>query len=258
MLHYKIHGEGIPIVLLHGWALNSRVWDGVLPELMQHGQVIAVDLPGHGKSELPTNGQYDLDTITDEVKQILESNAIVVGWSLGGLVALNLACRYPELINKLILVAGSPQFVRSEDWPNAVDKNVIDGFSQNLVSDYRATIFRFLAIQALGSEQAKQSIKELRGKVFINGEPHLTALKEGLDLLTDTNLRQKLSSIRCPSLLVLGEKDTLIPAQSGPDTSSLLANSQLTIINGAGHAPFISHTKEFLNIITAFIDETPQ
>ena len=256
MLHYKTHGQGDPIYLLHGWALNSRIWDAVLPELMQHGKVIAIDLPGHGKSDLPANGHYDLDTITDEVKHILETNAIVVGWSLGGLAALNLACRYPQLINKLVLVCGSPQFVRSDDWPNAIGKNVIDGFAENLVSDYRATILRFLAIQALGSEQAKYAIREVRDKVFINGEPHLTALQEGLNLLINTNLRPALSGVRCPSLVVLGEKDTLIPANSGVDTTSLLANSQLAIIDGAGHAPFISHTEEFLRIVTAFINET--
>jgi len=256
VLHYTTHGQGDPIYLLHGWALNSRVWDAVLPELTQHGKVIAIDLPGHGKSDLPANGLYDLDTVTDEVKQILETNAIVVGWSLGGLVALNLACRYPEMIQKLVLVAGSPQFVRSEDWPNAVGKNVIDGFAQNLLSDYRSTILRFLAIQALGSDQAKYAIREMREKVFINGEPHLTALQEGLNLLINTNLRSALSSIRCPSLIVLGGKDTLIPANTGADTANLLANSQLAIIDGAGHAPFISHTEEFLRIIATFVNET--
>lgn len=258
MLYYKTHGEGKPIYLLHGWALNSRVWDDVLPELTQYGQVYAVDLPGHGKSDLPVNGQYDLDTIADEIAPILESNSIVVGWSLGGLVALNLAYRYPGLISKLVLVAGSPQFVQSEDWPNAVEKTVIEGFAQSLQSDYRATILRFLAIQALGSEQAKQSIKALREKVFLNGEPNLAALKEGLNLLINCNLRPALSDIHCPSLVVVGEKDTLIPEKSGYDTSGLLANSQLEIVNGAGHAPFISHSKEFLNIISAFINETTQ
>ncbi|WP_455201144.1 pimeloyl-ACP methyl ester esterase BioH [Kaarinaea lacus] len=256
MLYYKTHGEGKPIYLLHGWALNSRVWDDVLPELTQYGQVFAVDLPGHGKSDLPADGQFDLDTMADEIAPILENDSIVVGWSLGGLIALNLAYRYPELINKLVLVAGSPQFVQSEDWPNAVDKAVIEGFAQSLQRDYRTTILRFLAIQALGSEQAKQSIKALRDKVFINGEPKLTALEQGLNLLINCNLRPVLSDIHCPSLVIVGEKDTLIPEKSGYDTSALLANSQLAIVNGAGHAPFISHPQEFLNIITAFINET--
>ena len=255
MLHYTTHSQGDPIYLLHGWALNSHVWDCVLPGLAQHGKIIAIDLPGHGKSALPDNGNYDLDAITNEVAQLIDSGATVVGWSLGGLVALNLACKYPELVHKLVLVAGSPRFVRSPDWPNAVDKSVIDGFAQSLISDYRATILRFLAIQALGSDQAKQSIKALREKVFINGEPQLIALQEGLNLLSETDMRTRLPDIRCPTLIVAGEKDTLIPANSGSDTAKLLPNSQLAIIGGAGHAPFISHSEEFLSIVTAFINE---
>ncbi|WP_455209421.1 pimeloyl-ACP methyl ester esterase BioH [Kaarinaea lacus] len=256
MLHYETHGEGDPIYLLHGWALNGRVWDDVVPALARYGRVIAIDLPGHGKSDLPPNGRYDLDTICDEIKQILTANAVVIGWSLGGLIALNLANRYPQLIRKLILVAASPQFVQSSNWPHAVKHQVINGFAQSLADDYRATIQRFLAIQALGSEQAKHAIKQLREKVFINGEPQCTALREGLNLLSKSDLRSQLPNIRCSTLIVLGEKDTLIPASAGADTAALLADSRLAIIKGAGHAPFLSHTAEFLNITTAFINET--
>jgi pimeloyl-[acyl-carrier protein] methyl ester esterase len=258
MLHYQTFGAGDPVYLLHGWALNGRVWDAVVPALTQHGQVIAVDLPGHGKSDLPAGGRYDLDTVTDELAEIISGNAIVVGWSLGGLIALNLALRYPALIAKLVLVAGSPQFVRSSDWPHAVEKQVIQGFAQGLADDYRATIQRFLAIQALGSEQARLAIKELREKVFINGEPQLTALREGLNLLINCNLRPQLSNIHCPVLILLGEKDTLVPAGSGTVTAKLMANARLAIIKGAGHAPFLSHANVFMDITTAFINESSQ
>ncbi|HEY5601825.1 MAG TPA: pimeloyl-ACP methyl ester esterase BioH [Gammaproteobacteria bacterium] len=256
MLHYQTFGNGKPIYLLHGWALNGRVWDEVIPALAQHGQVIAVDLPGHGKSGLPAGGGYSLDAVSDEIKQILSGDAIIVGWSLGGLIALNLAQRYPALIEKLVLVAGSPQFIRSSDWPHAVDKQVMQGFAQSLADDYRATIQRFLAIQTLGSEQARPAIKALRGKMFIHGEPQLTALREGLNLLTNSNLRAQLPNIHCPALIVLGEKDTLVPANSGPDTARLLANARLAIIKGAGHAPFLSHASEFIGIISEFINES--
>ena len=256
MLHYETHGEGDPIYLLHGWALNGCVWDDVVPALARYGRVIVIDLPGHGKSDLPANGRYDLDTICDEIKQILTANAVVIGWSLGGLIALNLANRYPQLIHKLILVAASPQFVQSSDWPHAVEHQVINGFAQSLVDDYRATIQRFLAIQALGSEQAKHTIKQLREKVFINGEPQRTALREGLSLLSKSDLRSQLPNIHCSTLIVLGEKDRLIPASAGADIATLLAGSRLVIIKGASHAPFLSHTTEFLNITTAFINET--
>ena len=155
----------------------------------------------------------------------------------------------------MVLVAGSPQFVQSDDWPNAVSKNIIESFAKDLAKDYQSTILSFLAIQALGSEHAKLAIKDLREKVFVDGEPAITALREGLNLLLNTNLRSVLPVVQAPTLVLLGEKDTLIPAESGKDTARLLSNSQLDIIQGAGHAPFISHRNEFLNSVDTFINE---
>jgi pimeloyl-[acyl-carrier protein] methyl ester esterase len=255
MLHYETHGKGNPIVLLHGWALNGRVWDEVVPALSQYGQVITVDLPGHGKSDLPTNGRFDLDTLCEELKPLLAENTMVMGWSLGGLVAFNLTHRYSALIKKLVIVAGSPQFVQSSDWPHAMPQETFDGFAKTLVEDYRATIQRFLAIQALGSEHARHAIMALRERVFINGEPQLTALRAGLNLLSNSNVRKQLPEIHCPTLIILGGKDTLVPVAAGAETVALLPDTQLQIIKGAGHAPFISHANEFLNKTIAFINE---
>ncbi len=255
MLHYETHGKGNPILLLHGWALNGRVWDEVVPALSQYGQVITVDLPGHGKSDLPANGRFDLDSLCDELEPLLAENTMVMGWSLGGLIAFNLSHRYPKLIKKLVIVAGSPQFVQSSDWPHAMPQETFDGFATTLMDDYRATIQRFLAIQALGSEHARHAIMALRERVFINGEPQLTALRAGLNLLSNSNVRKQLPEIHCPTLIILGGKDTLVPAAAGVETVALLPGAQLEIIKGAGHAPFISHANEFLKITTAFINE---
>jgi pimeloyl-[acyl-carrier protein] methyl ester esterase len=258
MLYYKTRGEGQSIALLHGWALNSRVWDSVLPALQQHGQVTTIDLPGHGKSPLPANGGYDIESITEEVKQVIEHTghpAVIIGWSLGGLTALHLALQEPELVSKIILVTASPQFVQSPDWPHAVDRQVIDGFAASLIQDYRGTILRFLAIQAMGSEHAKPAIRELKEKVFINGEPHLTALQEGLNILTQTNIRPRLSGIKCPIQIIVGDRDTLIPASSGAATAELLPDARVNVIEGAAHTPFITHRDTFLEIVTGFLDE---
>ncbi|MGD8569700.1 MAG: pimeloyl-ACP methyl ester esterase BioH [Gammaproteobacteria bacterium] len=258
MLYHKTHGQGQPIALLHGWALNSRVWDSVLPSLLSYGKVTTADLPGHGKSPLPANGRYDLDALTQEISHVIddmESPATILGWSLGGLVALNLALRNPQQVKNIILVTASPQFVRSDDWPCAVDKQVIDGFAADLIKDYRATILRFLTLQAMGSQQAKQAIRELKEKVFINGEPQLTALQKGLAILTQTNIRPQLSDIQCPVQIIVGNKDTLIPAASGPATGELLKNSRVNVIEGAAHTPFITHRETFLDIVTDFLHD---
>ena len=255
MLYLKSQGQGNVLVFLHGWALNGRVWDGIIEKLGNGWQSIAVDLPGHGKSDLPANGTYTLDSVTNEIASLKLKNAIWIGWSLGGMVAMELARRYPEMVKKLVLVAASPQFVASHEWHHAVSVKTVNEFAGDLIKDYRTTIMRFLTIQALGSTQAKQAIRALKEKVFINGEPKLKALEDGLELLKNTSLLENVTQIEKPVKIILGEKDTLIPVSSGAETHRLIAGSQLSIIPGAGHAPFISHLDEFTDELLSFIHE---
>lgn len=255
MLYVKAQGQGEVLVFLHGWALNGRVWDGIIENLGDQWQTIAVDLPGHGKSDLPANGEYTLDSIADEMATLKLKNVTWIGWSLGGMVAMELARRYPDMVKKLVLVAASPQFVANDQWPHAVSVNTVNDFAGDLIKDYRTTIMRFLAIQALGSTQAKQAIRTLKEKVFINGEPKLKALEDGLVLLKKTSLLKNVTKIDKPVKIILGERDTLIPVSSGPETQRLIPGSQLSIIPGAGHAPFISHKEEFTDALLGFINE---
>ena len=252
-LYTKTVGDGEPVCFLHGWALNGSVWDPVVQHLQQSNRITTVDLPGHGQSPPPASGEYSVDSLSDLVSQHLTADTILVGWSLGGLIAINIAARYPELVRKLILVASSPQFANTDTWEHGVKKSIIDGFACDLTQNYRETINRFLAIQTFGSDKAKPVIRELKEKVFAHGEPHLDSLSKGLQILKNCNLWQAAQHIPCPTLIVLGEKDTLIPRSSGKQTQHAIANSQLSIIKGAGHAPFISHPDEFLKTIKTFI-----
>jgi len=253
MLYRKSVGNGDNLYLLHGWAMNSRVWDPVLDRLQRNWRVISIDLPGHGKSDPINSAQISLDTMADKLVEVIKPGARIIGWSLGGMLALNIAYRYPQLIKQLVIVACSPRFTRSQDWPCAVEPKVIQGFAADLLKDYRATILRFLALQTLGSQHARLVTRQMRDSVFINGEPYLATLVDGLRLLTDSDLRTAIAQVTCPTLIVLGEKDTMTPACSGVQTQQLIPGSQLTIIAGAGHAPFISHTQEFLTAVNGFL-----
>ena len=254
-LHVQQVGTGQPLCLLHGWALNGRVWDSIVEQLKQHNQVTTIDLPGHGKSDPPPSAEYTIDSLAQIVSQQLAPNSILAGWSLGGLVAIKIAAKYPGLVSKLVLIASSPQFANSEQWEHGVKKSIIDGFANDLKQNYRETINRFLAIQTFGSEKAKPVIRELRDKVFANGEPHIDSLSKGLQILKNCALWDDAAEINSPTLIVLGEKDTLIPKDSGEKTMETIPGSQLKIIKGAGHAPFISHREDFIKAITPFLQK---
>ncbi|NOZ52176.1 MAG: pimeloyl-ACP methyl ester esterase BioH [Gammaproteobacteria bacterium] len=255
MLYKKSAGQGRPVYLLHGWGFNCRVWDDIIQDFQQYWKVTAIDLPGHGKSSLPASVKYNLDTLTAELLPEIEPGASIIGWSLGGVLALNLALQHPKLISTLVLVASSPQFVRCNDWVHGMPANIIEGFATDLTKDYRQTILRFLAIQAMGSDFTRNTLRTLREKIFLNGEPHIKALQGGLEILLSTNLRPQLKKINSDVLFLLGEKDTLVPQSAGAASTALTPNSRYAIIAGAAHAPFVTHPQQFIQLISDFINE---
>ncbi len=251
-LHIEHHGQGPNIVLLHGWGLSGNVWEGVIDKLMQFSRVSIVDLPGYGRSQT-LNKPYNLHNLAAEVRQHIAPQSIVLGWSLGGMIAVQMALDFPEYVNKLILVASSPQYFKSQDWPYAVSREILEGFASELLADYQATILHFLAIQALGSEHAQDEIRLLKRRVFRDGLPNHAALKAGLDILLKTNLRRQLEKISCPSLIINGQNDRLVPLKSGEIVTGLIQNSQFEPVKNASHAPFISHPDVFVKLLKEFI-----
>lgn len=251
-LYTETQGQGQDLLLVHGWGMNGEVWQDVVRALAAHYRVTTVDLPGHGRSvESPRD--YVLPALARELHAVTPDGAIVIGWSLGGQVATQLALDNPGLLKKLVLVASAPQFARSDDWPNGVDPAVLDRFAGDLRHDFKHTIKRFIAIQAMGSEHAQQLQRKLRERVFLHGYPQIAALEGGLQILHDANLRPRLHELQCPVQLIIGERDTLFRPAAARQSCELIADARLALIKGAGHAPFISHAQEFLQVLNEFL-----
>lgn len=245
-------GEGPELVLLHGWGMNGDVWEGILPTLSKNFRTTIVDLPGHGRSlDCPTD--YTLPSLSAALADIIPQQANLVGWSLGGMIASQFTLDNPQKVNKLVLVASAPQFVRDESWPDGTDADVLGSFSDGLKQSYQKTINRFIAIQAMGSDHAREEQRTLREIVFRHGNPQAAALEGGLDILRHANLRPRLAEISCPSLLIIGEHDTLFRKSAADKTKQLLNNANLSVIPGAGHAPFLSHPDAFLDSLQSFL-----
>jgi len=253
-LFTETQDQGPELVLVHGWGMNGEVWEGIVRPLAQHYRVTTVDLPGHGRSvESPRD--YTLPTLAAELRQVVPDNAILVGWSLGGQVATQLALDNPGLLKQLVLVASAPRFERSSDWPQGVDAQVLSSFAGDLRTDFKNTVKRFIAIQAMGSDNPRELQRSLRERVFRHGEPQIAALEGGLNILHATDLRARLQQVHCPVLLLTGEHDTLFRPAAARATQALISNAKLSIIKGAGHAPFISHPDAFLRALTAFLQQ---
>jgi pimeloyl-[acyl-carrier protein] methyl ester esterase len=244
-------GDGPDLVLVHGWGLNGGVWDTLTPLLESDFRVTRVDLPGHGRS--PWQGDEGLDGLARAVLERVPEHAAWLGWSLGGLVAARAALASPARIVRLVLVAATPSFVSRPGWPAAMAPGLLEAFAADLQRDYLRTLQRFLALQVRGSEAAEVVLRELRARLLQHGQPASEALMAGLDILRATDLRARFAGIACPVLLLMGARDTLVPAAAALPAAELLPNARVELIEGAGHAPFIARPAAVAGIVGDFL-----
>ena len=233
-------GETTAVVCVHGWAMSAAVWQPLLDKLSIYRSVTCPELPGHGAAApLPL---MDLDSIAKSLAASVSRPSIWVGWSLGAMVAVHIARHYPDKVAGLVLLANTPRFVRTEDWPCAVEQTVFMDFADHLAQDYARTLRRFLALQVLGSTAGKNMREQIRQLQQQMPAPDSAALQQGLDILLHTDQRDDYSQLTVPVSCVLGSQDTLVPVAAGAEISALNNHISLEYIDGAGHAPLLSHS----------------
>jgi pimeloyl-[acyl-carrier protein] methyl ester esterase len=254
-LHLETAGHGEPLVLIHGWGLHGGVWQDVTTHLARTWRVICPDLPGHGSSPSPST-PIDLDALTESVAFNSPRRATYIGWSLGGMIAIDLARRHPRRVASLVLVATTPRFVIDAGWRAAVDPSVLDEFGAGLAADYRRTVRDFLALQVRGDSHAVELLRTLRERVFERGEPDAAVLAQCLEVLRTTDLRSSLHSIEAPTLVIAGQHDRLCPAAASRYLAARIPDSRLHVIARASHAPFLSHRQQFEELLQRFLAAT--
>lgn len=242
---YNLASEKTPIILLHGWGMNRRIWLELLPLLPDEitNRMECLDLPGYGDNRVKLKN-YDLKNLTDWLAQQINQPSIVIGWSLGGLLAQNLAFHYPGKVAKLGLIASTPKFIKTDDWPG-IKNEVLTLFLSQLSTDHVKTVERFLAIQAMGSNSAKKDIMALKHTVLSVPSPDKLALQEGLKILQQVDLRAQLTLLTCPIFALFGKLDSLTPIMAEQEILKLNPNVQSTCFKKSSHAPFISDITDF-------------
>ncbi|QTH70490.1 pimeloyl-ACP methyl ester esterase BioH [Pseudoalteromonas xiamenensis] len=241
------------IVLLHGWGMNKAVWQLVNDALQSNPDlhVRALNLPGFGGANWERDS-YTLTAAADELAQQLEDDSILVAWSMAGLFAIDIATRYPQKVAKIILVGSSPFFLGSAQW-NGIKPDVLQQFMEALTTNPAKTVERFLAIQAMGSEHAKDDIKCLRTWLAQEASASPIALAGGLNLLKECDLRQQFAALQMPILGIFGRLDALVPVKVVDELYKLNPAFRAEILPKASHAPFISHREDFVSILKSML-----
>jgi pimeloyl-[acyl-carrier protein] methyl ester esterase len=228
------------LVLVHGWGFGSGVWRPVVKQLAPDLRVHVVDLPGYGDTS------FSPESLSD--------NATVCGWSLGALLALQWAARYPDKVARLILVGATPRFVQAPDWQTAQPPEMLDGFAAAVATDPISALRRFATLLNQGDEHARALTRKI--SVMLDERiPSSSCLLNGLSILRDTDLRRSIPDIRQPALVIHGERDSLIPLAAGRWLADRLPTGCIEVFAGAAHAPFLSNPQRFATLISGFANE---
>ena len=224
------------MVLLHGWGSTAKVWRAVADDFRRTYDCYQLELPGHGDSRLAHSGAGQL---ASQLINEINRPATWLAWSLGALIAMQAALQSPDRVERLILVAGTPAFVQTPQWREAMPVSTFDHFLEEFRTNPRQAQKRFIALQAHGDRNRRH----VRQQLEASASPVGSKIQWGLDMLRSQSLSTDLAKISCPIHCLYGANDALVPA-SIADVMQALA--EVTLWPETGHAPFLSDRERFV------------
>ncbi|MDR2788444.1 MAG: alpha/beta fold hydrolase [Candidatus Accumulibacter sp.] len=238
-------------LLIHGWGMDRRIWSPCLAALGNVAETRFVDLPGYG--EAPDHG-LDFAGTARFLADSLPAGAILCGWSLGALLAMQAALLSPRRVGGLILVGGTPCFIRRNGWTTAQSPAMLKKFSADVSDDSRTALRRFAALFNQGDATARLTARAaVQG--ILSAPPASATLLAGLDWLRDADLRERVPEIGCPTLLIHGECDPLMPLAAARWLAEKLPRARLDVFAGAAHAPFLNDPERFARLVGGFLHD---
>lgn len=236
-----------PLVLVHGWGGDSAVWSELIPLLQQRGlEVISLDLPGFGASPA---AQWQLDSVLEQLGEALPQRCLLLGWSLGGMLATAYARRYPERVAGLITIATNASFAQRNGWEPAMAQHLLRQFQRSFVRDAAATLQQFTALQARGDRRERAVLRALRSRL---PDAVPCQWEEALALLGELDNRAALEALTLPALHVFGASDNLVPVAAAEAIGRLNPRATVRVLPGVAHAPQLSAADELAAMVTAF------
>lgn len=263
-IYYEIHGDGYPIFMLHGCGATSKVWIGQIEALSERFKVIVYDQRSSGKSDHPTE-DYTLDTLVEDLKGLIDFLKVdkthLIGQSMGGWVSQNFTLKYPEKVNKLVLLGtnhkGAGLHILKDtliDLYEVAKTNKEEAFwkyaklmhhrrfLKEMQADPKKKFYGLLSAEDLIEEFTDNQIKPEDYERFEKaGSMH--------DLLN------RLSEVKHPTIIIGGANDKMSPKLVLDEMHEVLPNSKMEIVDKAGHHVFIEEALKVNQLILNFLNE---
>jgi pimeloyl-[acyl-carrier protein] methyl ester esterase len=242
-----MNAQTAKLILLHGWGFTPAVWTPVIDALVHQGfhrdQIVAPRLP------LDSSG---LSETIEALRPLLPKRAHLVGWSLGGELALALANTMPDHLASLSLIASTPCFMNRDGWALGQPASLLDDFDQRLAQNPAALLKRFSMLIHHGDDIASRD-RQLSETLAQASDSDPVRLDMGLKLLRHIDLRTILPGLETPTLLIHGAQDAVVPMAAAAWVS-LQANASLATIEGASHILPLTHARQIADQLHRFIE----
>jgi pimeloyl-[acyl-carrier protein] methyl ester esterase len=242
-LQVQVQGSGPDLVLLHGWGMNAAIWSDLGAELARDFRVHAVELAGCGAS---------VAVACEMLTAAVPTPVTVCGWSLGGQLALAWARRNRAQVERLVLLATTPRFVRNAEWTHGMTIAEFEDFAGEISLDASRALRRFRVLQADGDAAERAVLRALLTSIALGGVPARSALISGLEFLRTTDLRAELPSIMQPALVMHGVNDAVIPHAAGEYLARMLPHGEFASVPHAGHTMFVTREAAIARRIREF------
>jgi 3-oxoadipate enol-lactonase len=247
----RISGQGLPLVFVHGFTTTSEFWREQAEEFSKTYRVIRINLPGHGASPAPRSRSYCLEGFVEDVARVFQElsieRAVLIGLSMGGIVAQKFALKYGHLLKALVLADTTAHGIS----PDATDDAFLGAADKlgykKAVQDLSDISFSSSASPAL-LEWARQEVIQT---------PEFVA-RAAVRSLNDADTRGSLSQIKLPTLVIAGEEDRVTPPQESQILAEGISSSTLALIPGAGHFSMLDSPVAFNRILRQFLDGLPR
>ena len=250
-LHYEEYGHGAPLLLVHGLGSSTRDWEKQIPVFSNHYHVIAVDVRGHGRSDKP-RGPYSIEGFSADLIALIEHLELepvhLVGWSMGGMIAFQLALDAPPLVKSLCIVNSVPEVkIRTLD----------DGWQWFK----RWSLMRILSLGAIGKALGaklfpKPEQTDLRlemSRRWAKNDKH--AYLASFDAVVGWGVQERLSDITCPTLVICADHD-YSPVAVKQAYVKLLPDARLVVIADSRHATPLDQSERFNQTLLDFLTVT--